>query len=335
MIANSPSVAVVILSWNDWKNTTECVTSVMKSFYNNFDIIIIDNNSKHFHYKKLLNWCNKQKVKFNLINSKTKLSTKKKNRKNIYILRNKKIAKIPFAKKLGFTKGYNLGINFALKNDYDLIVKLDCDFIVTKNFLNGMTKTLVKNEDAVAVSSKVYYYLNKKTRILWWSGVNFTNNYFRFQETGKGANRKTIDKGQAKFKGIHLSDGICGCCVMLRSKTLKKTGTLDEDFFFGPEDIEHALRLKKYGKLLINLNYYTYHKVSRSIFVSGIKARIYHETIGWLLIIKKVCNKKDTLIGYAYFFIRALAHMIRLFYVKDKNRPIGFLLGIKDYFFKY
>jgi len=325
-----PSVAVAILSWNDWKNTTKLLESVFKSDYNNYDVIIIDNNSDNYHFEQLLNWCKKKKIHpINLHNK----SKKKKNSKNLYIYRILEVANVPFAKNLGVTKSYNKAINFALKNNYDFIVKLDCDFLVTKNFISGMVKTLKENNNAATVSPKVYYYINKKTKIIWWKGLNFTKNYLRFQRTGKGGDRRTLDKGQ--FKGLIKTDSICGCCVMFRSKILKKVGQLDEDFFFGPEDIEHSNRIKKYGDLLVNLDYHTYHKVSQSIFISGIKSRFYFETIGWLLIINKICNTKDKILGQLFFIIRGFSHFLKLLYKKDKDPHIGFLLGLKDYFLKY
>ena len=120
------------------------------------------------------------------------------------------------------------------------------------------------------------------------------------------------------YRGVHNSDGICGCCVMLKSEIVKKTGVLDEDFFFGPEDIEHAFRLKKYGDMLVNLNYHVYHKVSQSIHISGVESRIYFETLGWLTLIK-VCSSQDKVIGYSFFIIRGFYHLIRLIYKKDKE----------------
>ena len=47
------NVAVNVLTWNDWKNTTECIKSVMKSSFKNYDMVVVDNNSEEFHYKKL------------------------------------------------------------------------------------------------------------------------------------------------------------------------------------------------------------------------------------------------------------------------------------------
>ena len=251
------------------------------------------------------------------------------------------MANVPFAKNLGVTKSYNKAINFALKNNYDFIVKLDCDFLVTKNFISGMVKTLEQNKNAATVSPKVYYHINKKTKIIWWKGLILTKNYFRFQRTGKGGDRRTLDIGQ--FKGLIKTDSICGCCVMFRSKILKKTNKiypprktiLDEDFFFGPEDMEISHRLKNHGDLLVNLDFHTYHKVSQSIFISGIKSRFYHETIGWLLINKKLSNRKDRIICYIFFILRSFNHILKLLYKKDKDSHIGFLLGLKDYFLKY
>ena len=51
-----------------------------------------------------------------------------------------------------------------------------------------------KLPNAVAVSPKVYYYINKKTNIIWWSGVKFDKNYIRFQRTGRG-HRRNLDDG--------------------------------------------------------------------------------------------------------------------------------------------
>ena len=334
-----PSVAIVILSWNDSKNTIACLKSVFKNDYSNFDIVLVDNNSTNYHFNNVLSWCKSQKINVNLINARK--NYKKNKNKNFFISKIDKIANFPFAKNLGVARGYNKGFNFVLKENYDFFVRLDCDFIVPKNYIANLVKTFAKNKSAVAVSPKVYYYIKKKTKIIWWKELKFTKNYFRFHRTGKGGDRRVLDNGQ--FKGIITSDSICGCCVMFKTSIVKKAikdypkrkTVLDEDFFFGPEDMEISHRIKRYGKILVNLDSYAHHKVSQSIFVSGVKSNIYFATIGWLLITKKICNKKDQLITRVFFLLRALLHFMKLFYKKDKDPHIGFLLGLKDYFLKY
>lgn len=336
------SVAIVILTWNDWINTTQCLDSLLKSDYMNFDLVLVDNNSTELHYHKILEWCKKRNFYYNIINKKYQFSNLKiKKNKNLFIYRSTKIAKFPHAKNLGISAGYNKGLSFALKRKYDLIVRLDCDFIVPKNLIKGLVKTLNENDQCVAVSPKVYYYLGKKTKLIWWTNLNFSRNYFRFHRTGKYGNRRMIDKGQ--FKGTIKSDSICGCCVMFRADSLRKAiklrpqrnTVLDEDFFFGPEDMELSNRLGKIGSILVNLDYFAYHKVSQSIHISGLKTHMYFSTIGWLLIVKKICSKTDRFICNSFFLLRAIVHFIKLFYKRDKEIHVGFLLGIRDYFLKY
>ena len=43
--AAQPSVLVVILNWNGWKDTVTCIDSVLRLNYPNFRVLVIDNGS--------------------------------------------------------------------------------------------------------------------------------------------------------------------------------------------------------------------------------------------------------------------------------------------------
>ena len=53
------------------------------------------------------------------------------------------------SQKIWVSKGYNKGLNLALKFDYEYIVKLDCD-IISENLLSGLIETFENNKYAVA-----------------------------------------------------------------------------------------------------------------------------------------------------------------------------------------
>ena len=40
------NLAVVILTWNDFSNTIDCLKSVLNQDYKNYKIFLIDNNSE-------------------------------------------------------------------------------------------------------------------------------------------------------------------------------------------------------------------------------------------------------------------------------------------------
>ena len=69
---------------------------------------------------------------------------------------------------------------------------------------------------------------------------------------------------------------------------LRKTGLSDPEFFFGPEDMELSLRLRKFGKLAVNLDSTIYHEVAKSAKITGISTRKYYEIKSYLYFLKKL-----------------------------------------------
>src|SRR3989344_2445038 len=42
----NPKVSIIILNWNGWKDTIECIDSIKKISYPNYEIIVVDNASR-------------------------------------------------------------------------------------------------------------------------------------------------------------------------------------------------------------------------------------------------------------------------------------------------
>ena len=40
-----PKVAIIILNYNGWKDTIECLESVLRNDYPNYQVIVVDNSS--------------------------------------------------------------------------------------------------------------------------------------------------------------------------------------------------------------------------------------------------------------------------------------------------
>ena len=78
------------------------------------------------------------------------------------------------------------------------------------------------------------------------------------------------------WKGINGTDTLNGPGSIIRSKILNKTGLSDPEFF-GPEDMELSIRLKKYGKICVNLDSVIYHEVAKSATITGQNTRKYYE----------------------------------------------------------
>lgn len=51
-----PNVSIIILNWNGWQDTVECLESLYQITYPNYDVIVIDNGSKDESIKKIKEW---------------------------------------------------------------------------------------------------------------------------------------------------------------------------------------------------------------------------------------------------------------------------------------
>ena len=51
-------VSIIILNWNNWKDTIECLESLYKIIYPNYDVILVDNGSEDKSIERIKEYCN-------------------------------------------------------------------------------------------------------------------------------------------------------------------------------------------------------------------------------------------------------------------------------------
>ena len=98
-MVSSPNVSIIILNWNGWKDTIECLESVYQIIYPNYDVIVVDNDSKDDSVQKIKEYCEgKIKVESKFLNYNTDnkpstfWSTQKNKLKRVRILGRKSIS---------------------------------------------------------------------------------------------------------------------------------------------------------------------------------------------------------------------------------------------------
>ena len=202
MMINS-TVAIIIVNWKKYDITSTCIESILNSTNSNFKIILVDNESDN---KKVKNF---------------------KYRNEIEIIQNKKNE--------GFSKANNIGIDYALKNNYDYTLLINNDTIVEKNLIEVLLKTAEAKNFSV-VQPLILKYSGKE---IWNAGGRI--NYF----FGNFITRKKV--GNSLNSSQELTEWLTGCCCLFKTKIFKEIGKLDESFFAYYEDVDFSLRLKKHG----------------------------------------------------------------------------------------
>ena len=108
-----PKVAIIVLNWNGWQDTIECLESLQRITYPNYQIIVVDNGSTDDSVDKIKAWA---KDKFGMP-SITSHSLHIENFPSInafILLEDPSIIMLTVRQNLGFSEGNNLGIAYAL-----------------------------------------------------------------------------------------------------------------------------------------------------------------------------------------------------------------------------
>lgn len=133
-------VAIVLVNYNGIKDTIECVKSIKESTYNDYQIIIVENDSN-----------DKEEIKDNeYLNENTIIFFSECN--------------------MGFSGGNNLAIKYALENNYEYILLLNNDTTVDKEFLRHLIEASIEY-DAGIVTGNIYFYYDKSK--LWYSAGEY------------------------------------------------------------------------------------------------------------------------------------------------------------------
>jgi GT2 family glycosyltransferase len=217
-------VAIIVLNWNQPKLTLDTIDSLLKiknkSF--NYQILLLDNNSSDDSLKIF---------------------------KDSYS-KNKTVRVIDTGDNLGYV-GNNVGIEIALKENFDYVLLINNDVLVDKDFLEELV--LQGQKGFHLLGPKIYfapgfeYFKNKYSqneigKVIWSAGcqIDWNNIY------GSNIGVDEVDKGQHDQIKENL-DFLTGCCLLIKREVFEEISLLDEKYFMYFEDVDFCQRAKKAG----------------------------------------------------------------------------------------
>lgn len=252
---------IILLNWNGASLTLDCCDSLSKLTLLSYDVLIIDNYSEIADYLKLN--AGLQEISSSI--DKFCSNDTQKQLNNTYMIDEIKSflintdIKIMLARSLinhGFARGCNFGALFANILNYSYILFLNNDTIVDSEFLYKLF--LYKNNYDITVPQIRYFDPNS---VIWNCGGEI--NRFGSRRYYYANQNTAIIKAPEKPFSISFATG---CCMLMETSFYIESGMFTEDFFFGEEDIDYALRLKKIkAKVACIPNSIIYHKVGASL----------------------------------------------------------------------
>lgn len=276
-------VAAVVLNFNGIKNTLDCVKSLKQQTTEemDFQIIVVDNCSHDDSVKTLKRI---QGIKF-----------------------------IANDKNLGYSGGMNVGIKYALKNNFEKIILLNNDIYLDKEFLPNIISSAKR---AAIVAPKIYfakghefhkhkYKKQDSGKVIWFAGsrIDWQN------IIGYHLGVDEVDRGQ--FDRSTEIDFASGACMLISKEVFRQIGFFDEKYFLYLEDMDFCFRAKLAGfKIIFAPKAVIWHKNAQSTGGSGSQIQDYYITRNRMLFAFKFAKLKTKI---------ALVKQV-LFQIKNKTK---------------
>ena len=323
-----PLVAVVVINWNAWQDTLECLESILNLNYPRFQVILVDNGSVDLSVQKIKEWAKSRDVFLieydqkaaiggGLSSQEVRLENRAPDRKAVFIR---------LKENLGFSEGNNVAIKYALNcaHPAEFVFLLNNDTRIDRKCLSYAVRlTIEKNADIVGCLIK-----DQQTGKRMFTGDHrpselFYFSYFWFRH---------------HLKDYEHSNMAWGTAMLLGKKALKSMENtygyfLDPRLFLYMEDIDFSIKIRKLGFQIYQANRaVVFHKN----FSSCVKKKyqnsflLYYSTRNTLLVAKSLLSGLWLLMFHIYFPVLRLKDVFLKLSKRKFREAQNILEGLRD-----
>ena len=245
-IIGNPKISIVIANKDHEPDLRRCISSIMeKSTYDNYEIIIVENNSETPEIKKYY-----EELK-----------------------EDERIKIVTYEGSFNYSAVNNLGVK-AAEGEYILLLNNDTQ-VITVNWMEELLM-YAQREDVGAVGAKLYY--GDKTiqhaGVVLGLGAHRTAGHSHYMQ-----HRENLGYMGRLCYAQNVS-AVTGACLMVSKELFEKAGGLDESFAISLNDVDFCIKLREMGYLNVFTPFaelYHYESVSRGLDDQGEKAARYNE----------------------------------------------------------
>jgi GT2 family glycosyltransferase len=261
-------VYIVLLNYNGFLDTIECLESILKLHYENFQIIVVDNSETLVPFENLTNWAlgNTMVIKTAFENLVFPLEPKPvdfcKISEDEFLEKelNHKIVFVKANQNKGFAAGNNIALRYVLKfgarDSY--IWLLNNDTVVDKEALSAIVLQMSLNQEEKCIcGTPLLEYYNPKTAQS--IGGVYNKKTGLSSHFGEGNTKEDYETNFDEV--IKDIDYPIGASMLIKLPFLKELGLLSEDYFLFFEELDWVSKAKIIGGKVLILNYFgVFHK---------------------------------------------------------------------------
>ncbi|MBV8673787.1 MAG: glycosyltransferase family 2 protein [Acidobacteriaceae bacterium] len=268
----SPKVYVILVNWNGWRDTIECLESLFHINYPNYAVLVCDNGSTDGSLKQVADWarggrtldCTNHLLESLVVPPHPKpihFATIEVPHHEALVGRREKLFLIQTGANLGFAGGNNVGLRLALgAGDLDYAWLLNNDTVVDRDALTSMVKEMEEAPAAGMCGSVLLSYNDGRT-VQAAGGYTYNRWTARVGHIGCGLKLENLPPREKVEREL---DYVAGASMLVRRRFLEQVGPLNENYFLFFEEIDWVTRAKRSFSLIYSPGSIVYHKEGQS-----------------------------------------------------------------------
>jgi len=251
-------IFVILLNWNGWKDTVECLESLLCSEGVEFVTVVCDNGSEDDSLDQLRSWAGRRFAADEWVNI-----TRSEAESSAELNRGLRFILIENSANLGFAGGNNVGIRLAMSHaDCRYVWVLNNDTIVRPDSLiEALCK--MERDSSIGMCGSSLVYWHDQSLVQAYGGARYNRMSGRAQHLGAFA---PVDSIPVKAASVEAElSYVCGAAMLVRRSFIETVGYMHEDYFLYYEEIDWATRGQGHFRLGYAPRSIVYHKEGASI----------------------------------------------------------------------
>jgi GT2 family glycosyltransferase len=199
-----PGVCCVVVNWNGWRDTLDCLASLREQDYGNLQIVVVDNGSTDDSVARIRSAFPETKL-------------------------------IETGKNLGFSSGCNVGMRAVLAGSAEFVWLLNNDTICPPDTLRKLVRRAVASPEAGLVGT-VLFYADDPTKVQAWGGgrvkpwIAYNTHFYAPTEFGRNcyttfasvlARREMLEEVGLLYEGFFMYCDDSDLCLRMQKTRWK------------------------------------------------------------------------------------------------------------------
>ncbi len=250
--ASGEQVCIIVLNWNGWKDTIECLESLRQQDYDSYRMVVVDNGSVDNSPRHIESWAGGQEQS---IESLRDAGARHRDSKPLKVVSysageaeaggteegetvlsnvspDRALLLVQTGVNLGFAGGCNVGIRYAMKRGAKYVWLLNNDAVAEPGALSKMV-AFGRNDARVGLVGSVLHYYHDPHAVQAYGGGSISWWW--------GTTRHHIEEQ------VEELDYLTGASLLIKRSVIETVGLLDESYFFYWEDIDYSRRALEAG----------------------------------------------------------------------------------------